>query len=104
MGLPKIVNEGEVCEICMKVKQNKENIAKQSLWKASHGLELVYSYICGLITVASESEKRFIINFIDDYSRKCWTFFLTEKSEAFLKLSKRSKLQLKENLENNWCV
>lgn len=30
----------------------------------------------------SESGKRYIINFIDDFSKKCWTYFLSEKSEA----------------------
>lgn len=33
--------------------------------------------------LTTESGKRYVIAFIDDYSRKCWTFFLVEKSEAF---------------------
>ncbi|CAA7019510.1 unnamed protein product [Microthlaspi erraticum] len=45
-------------------------------------LQLVHSDICGPISPISESGKRYIINFIDDFSRKCWTFLLTEKSEA----------------------
>ena len=28
-------------------------------------------------------KKRYILTFIDDFSRKLWVFFLTEKSEAF---------------------
>lgn len=83
-GLPKIQTaDGTVCEVCMKGKQIRENIPKKSVWRASRGLELVHSDLCGPITPISESEKRYIINFIDDYSRKCWTFFLVEKSEAF---------------------
>lgn len=76
------MNKG-VCEVCMKGKQNRENIPKGSMWRASRGLELVHTDICGPITPASESGKRYILNFIDDYSRKCWTYFLAEKSEAF---------------------
>lgn len=82
-GLPKLKDEATACEVCMKGKHNRVNIPKQSLWKASRGLELVLSDICGPISPTSESVKRYIINFIDDYSHKCWTFLLTEKSEAF---------------------
>jgi hypothetical protein len=28
-------------------------------------------------------EKKYFITFIDDISRKCWMYFLKEKSEAF---------------------
>ena len=84
-GLPNIIHDGDevVCEICMRGKQNRESIPKRSLWKSTRGLQLVHSDICGPITPTSESGKRYIINFIDDYSRKCWSYFLTEKSEAF---------------------
>ena len=82
-GLPKINKGSEVCEVCMKGKQIRESIPKASVWKASRGLELVHSDICGPISPTSASGRRYVINFIDDYSRKCWTFFLAEKSEAF---------------------
>lgn len=85
IGLPQIKEKEGVCEICMKGKQIRANIPKQSDWRASRRLELVHSDICGPISPASEGGKRYIINFIDDYSRKCWTYFLTEKSEAFNK-------------------
>lgn len=83
-GLPKIKNAEAVCETCMKGKQIRTNIPKRSLWKAGRVLELVHTDICGPITRISESGKRYIINFIDDYSRKCWSYFLVEKSEAFI--------------------
>uniref|UniRef100_A0A2N9G6A8 Integrase catalytic domain-containing protein n=5 Tax=Fagus sylvatica TaxID=28930 RepID=A0A2N9G6A8_FAGSY len=38
--------------------------------------------ICGPITPTSNSNKRYILLFIDDYSRKAWVYFLVEKSEA----------------------
>lgn len=83
LGLPKLTSKGKVCEVCMKGKQIRSNIPKQSKWRASRCLELVHTDICGPIAPTSASGKRYIINFIDDYSRKCWTSFLTEKSEAF---------------------
>lgn len=82
-GLPMIDMEKGVCEICMKGKQNRNAIPKQSNWRANRGLELVHSDICGPISPSSESGKRYVINFIDDYSRKCWNVLLSEKSEAF---------------------
>lgn len=82
-GMPQISMEEGVSEICMKGKQNRTNIPKQSTWRASRGLELVHSDICGPISPTSGSGKRYVINFIDDYSRKCWTVLLSEKSEAF---------------------
>lgn len=75
-GLPKMVIIEAVCEICMKGKQTRTNIPKQNVWKASRGLELVHIDICGPISPTSESGKRYVINFIDDFSRKCWTYFL----------------------------
>ena len=90
-GLPKLNNSGAVCEVCMKGKQNQANIPKRSVWRSSKCLELIHSDICGPISPTSESGKRYIINFIDDFSRKCWTFFLVEKSEA-LKVFKEFKV------------
>lgn len=68
-GLPGINMDEAICEVCMKGKKNQEAIPKQSVWRASRGLELVHSEIFGPISPISESGKRYIINFTDDYSR-----------------------------------
>ncbi|CAA7027704.1 unnamed protein product [Microthlaspi erraticum] len=83
-GLPQLSHNGDggLCDICMRGKQNRENIPKKSSWRASRALQLVHTDICGPIAPTSASGKRYIINFIDDYSRKCWSFLLAEKSEA----------------------
>lgn len=39
--------------------------------------------MCGPITPTSNSHKRYLLCFIDDFSRKAWSYFLTEKSEVF---------------------
>ena len=36
------------------------------------------------MTPYSNGGKRYIITFIDDYSRKIWIYFLQEKSEPFV--------------------
>ncbi|RVW23197.1 Retrovirus-related Pol polyprotein from transposon TNT 1-94 [Vitis vinifera] len=38
--------------------------------------------ICGPITPSSNSNKRYILLFIDDYSRKAWVYFLVENSKT----------------------
>jgi len=43
----------------------------------------VHADICGPITPISNSKKRYLITFTDDFSRKTWVYFLIEKSEAF---------------------
>ncbi|WVZ16676.1 hypothetical protein V8G54_009658 [Vigna mungo] len=46
-------------------------------------LELVHSYVWGPTTVSSIGGKRYFVTFIDDHSRKVWTYFLKNKSEVF---------------------
>ena len=55
-----------------------------STWRASQILQLVHADICGPITPISNSKKRYLISFIDDFSGKTWVYFLVEKSEAFI--------------------
>lgn len=43
----------------------------------------MHADICGPINPISNSKKRYLISFIDDYSRKTWVYYLVEKSEAF---------------------
>jgi len=72
----------EICTDCIKGKQHRDLIPKQSNWRATHNLELIHADICGPITPTSNSNKRYILLFIDDYSRKAWVYFLAEKSET----------------------
>ena len=39
---------------------------------------------CGPINFTSNSKKRYLITFIDDFSYKIWVYFLVEKLEAFI--------------------
>ena len=43
----------------------------------------MHSDICGPIKPASNNDKRYILSFIDDFTRKTWVYFLHEKSETF---------------------
>lgn len=43
----------------------------------------MHADICGPIKPESNSNKRYFLSFIDDFTRKTWIYFLHEKSEAF---------------------
>lgn len=46
-------------------------------------MELLHFDICGPINPSSYGGKRYLICFIDDFSRKTWGYFLPQKSKAF---------------------
>lgn len=82
-GVPPLKATTKSCIVCLVGKQHKEAIVKKSQWRASKKLQLVHADICDPITPSSNSDRRYILTFIDDYSRKLWIYFLNEKSEAF---------------------
>ena len=82
-GLPHIETCTKVCENCLVGKQKRESFPKKSTWRASKNLQLIHADICGPITPISISQKRYLLTFIDDHSRKMWSYLITEKSEAF---------------------
>jgi len=82
-GLPQISAPLEICEDCVVSKQHRAQFPQRKSWRAKSPLALVHSDICGPISPISNGGKRYIITFIDDFSRKIWVYFLQEKSEAF---------------------
>lgn len=82
-GLPSFDTQKFTCSDCLIGKQSRSPIPKKSSWRAKEVLELVHSDICGPISHATTSDVRYVLCFIDDYSRKGWAYFLKEKSEAF---------------------
>nr|KYP40819.1 Retrovirus-related Pol polyprotein from transposon TNT 1-94 [Cajanus cajan] len=99
-GLPELKEMDKVCPECAVGKQHRDAISKQSTWRATRRLELIHSDICGPSTPTSNSNRRYFITFIDDFSRKTWVFFLCEKAEAF-ETFKRFRLMVEK--ESN-CV
>ena len=82
-GLPKFKENVGVCKVCNIGKQHRDTIPKKSHWRASEKLELVHSDLCGPISPMSNSGKKYLLVFVDDYSRKTWIYFLIEKGETF---------------------
>lgn len=96
-GLPKFRVSTNICTSCMKGKQHRKIIPKKSKWRATQQLQLIHSDICGPITPKSYGNKRYLLTFIDDFSRKLWVYFLNEKSEAFTTFKKFKIIVEKES-------
>jgi transposase InsO family protein len=84
-GMPKIKETNKVCEVYSKGKQHRDEMPKKANWRASEKLQLIHSDLCGPITPTTMSNKRYILTFIDDFSRKTWIYLLAEKGETFEK-------------------
>ncbi|KAL4565728.1 hypothetical protein LXL04_029831 [Taraxacum kok-saghyz] len=82
-GLPILKASSKLCIQCVEGKQSRDKFQRSSTWRATQPLQLIHSEICGPITPKSNSQKRYVLTFIDDYSRKMWVYFLNAKSEAF---------------------
>ena len=48
-------------------------------------LERIHIDVCGPFSVASTKKHKYYVIFVDDYSRRCWIFFMQKKSETFSK-------------------
>ena len=70
----------EDCISCQKAKITV-NRGKNSISNSSRPLELIYTDISGLYPI-SYNGKRYIISFIDDYTRSTWVYSIIAKSEA----------------------
>ena len=68
--------------------------------KDSHAtriLERIDTDVCGPFSVASTSKHRYYVIFVDDFSRKCWIFFMQKKSETYSKFCEFKVLVEKES-------
>jgi len=101
-GLPELQESSNVCSDCMIGKQHREPFPKVSNWRATQRLQLIHADVCGPITPESNSKKRYFLTFIDDYSRKTWVYFLSEKS-GVLDMFKRFKASIENETSDVIC-
>nr|KYP74877.1 Retrovirus-related Pol polyprotein from transposon TNT 1-94 [Cajanus cajan] len=103
-GLSAIITPQEICTHCLAGKQHRNTMPKKSLWRASKRLQLIHADLCGPIQPTSNSNKKYILSFIDDLSRKTWVYFLSEKSETFSLFKGFKALVEKEAGESIICL
>lgn len=58
-------------------------MSKKSQWRASEKLQIIHADLCGPVQPSSNSNKKYFLSFIDDFSRKNWVYFLHDKAETF---------------------
>jgi len=64
---------------------------------ASVILERIHIDMCGPFSVASIAKHRYYVIFVDDYSRRCWIFFMQKKRETYSKFCEFKALVEKES-------
>ena len=101
-GIPSLNDTNQECEACALGKQARNPFPKEEAWRAKCPLELVHTDVCGPMRTPSIGGSKYILSFIDDFSRKTWVYFLHEKSQVFEKfksfksfVEKQSGLSLK---------
>jgi transposase InsO family protein len=82
-GLPDIHFSEGVCEGCVLGKHPQEKFEKGKAHRASSPLDLIHSDLMGPFPHPSIGKARYVLTFLDDYSRYTWVFFLRQKSEVF---------------------
>ena len=84
-GLPQLeVRTDSICAGCQYGKAH-ELPYEESKFKAKEPLELIHSDVLGPITQASIGGMKYMVTFIDDFSRYVWVCFMKEKSETLSK-------------------
>ena len=73
------------CEACVLGKMNRRSFPKKSNSRAKRPLEIIHSDVCGPMQINSIGGSRYILSFIDDFSRYAMVYFLKSKGEVIEK-------------------
>ena len=87
-GLLAIHHADELCEACLAGKQRCAPFPNQAKYRAERPLELVHGDLCGPITPATPSGKKYMLLLVDDMSRYMWAILLASKDEAPVAIKK----------------
>lgn len=79
-------NCGDECEICIEAKMTRKAFSKSKARTTNDILELIHTDLCGPMRTQTPSGHRYILTFIDDYSRYTYIYFLKKKNEVKKKL------------------
>ena len=90
--MPKIEEMRSLCDVCQLRKSTRLPFPKVGSWRAKEKLELVHSDVCGPMSLSSIGGCKYFLTFIDDYSRMCWVYFLTTKSQVLEKFMEFKKM------------
>lgn len=86
-GMKLSSKKGSQCIVCVKGKQTRK-LFKDIGKRADCLLDLIHSDVCGPIEKPSCSGARYLLTFVDDYSRKVFVIPIKKKSEVFNEFKK----------------
>jgi GAG-pre-integrase domain len=92
----KSIQQVKNCVVCAQGKQSRNKFV-QSQTRTEKVLELIYADLMGPMENESLGGKKYVLTFIDDFSRKVFVYFLAKKSECFHKFVEFKKPNRKEN-------
>lgn len=72
----------QLCEACLAGKKCRASFPKRAKFHAEHILELVHGDLCGSITPATPSGKRYFLLLVDDHNRFMWIHLLATKDRT----------------------
>lgn len=103
-GLPQLeVRTETVCAGCQYGKAHQLPY-EESKFKATEALQLVHSDVFGPVKQASNSGKKYMVTFIDTFSRYTWVYFMKEKSETFSKFKEFKEVAEAETKKSIGCL
>jgi transposase InsO family protein len=82
-GLPQIKFSNGIYRGCILGKNPEQKFDKGQAWRASSPLQLIHSDVMGPFPEPSINKYRYVLTFIDNYSRFTLVYFLTLKSQVF---------------------
>jgi len=79
------INECSVmmkCEHCIKGKATQKPYPEMSVHRTKQPLDLIHSDVCGPMKTLTPGKNRYIVTFIDDYSRYTMCYLIQRKDEV----------------------
>ena len=96
-GLPKgKLEKVHTCKGCTLGKYAKSSFQDRDS-RAKANLEQVHTNVCGPFSTASTVKQRYYAIFIDDFSRRCWIYFMQKKDQTFSRFCEFKALVEKES-------
>ena len=84
------------CKVCTLGNYVKSSFPNRDS-RAGAILEGVHSDVFGPFFIASIAKQRYYVIFIDDFSRRCWIYFMQKKDQTFLRFCEFKALAEKES-------
>lgn len=84
--LKKCKNCDSKCKVCLESKMTRKTFVKSKEKSTKKIFDLVHTDVCGPMRTLTQQKKRYVLTFVDDYSRYTKIYLLRQKSEVIEKL------------------